>query len=139
MDFRQRRSWMELILPVYSLAIVIVYYRPQAVPPAIKDTLMAGILKWAFWIIAAALGGLLSFSALFLAFCLVYAPVYLLNNAKRILNAQAWIDHREVRFYLGCFVVLCTLLALALLNPIAAAAFFVLLAGSASLLWRFLA
>ncbi len=139
MEFRQHRSWMELILPVYSLAIVIVYYRPEAVPPTIMDTLMAGNLKWVFWVIAAALGGLLTFSALFLAFCLVYAPVYLLNNAKRILNPQAWIDHREVRFYLGCFVVLCMLLALALLNPVAGAAFFVLLAGSASFLWRYLA
>lgn len=89
MDYRESRSWMELILPLYSLALVIVYYRPQAVPPAIKDTLTTGILKWVFWAIAAALGGLLSFSALLLAFCLDYAPFYLLNNANQILNAQA--------------------------------------------------
>ena len=98
MDYREGRSWMELILPLYSLALVMVYYRPKAVPPAIKETLTTDILKWVFWAIAVGLGGLLSFSALLLAFCLVYAPFYLLNNAKRILNAQAWIDHREVRF-----------------------------------------
>jgi len=138
MEHRQSRPWMELILPLYTLALVILYYRPQALPPAIEDTLLDGMFRWVIWGIVGALGGVLALSALFLAFYLLYSPLYLVENAKRILDRHVWVDQREVRFYLGCFVLLVSLVALALMDPNLALASFVLLAGSAQFLWRVL-
>ena len=138
MDYRQSRPWMEMILPLYTLALVILYYRPQALPPAIEEKLLDGMFSWVLWGIVGALGGVLALSALFLAFYLLYSPFYLVENAKRILNPHVWVDQREVRFYLGCFVLLVSLAALTLVNPDAALVSFVLLAGSAQFLWRFL-
>ena len=138
MDHRQSRPWMELILPLYTLALVVLYYRPQALPPAIEETLLDGMFRWVIWGIVGALGGVLALSALFLAFYLLYSPLYLVENAKRILDRHVWVDQREVRFYLGCFVLLVSLVALALMDPNLALASFVLLAGSAQFLWRVL-
>ncbi len=138
MDYRQSRPWMELVLPLYALAMVIIYYRPQALPPAIEDKLVDGMFRWVLWGIVGALGGVLALSAFFLAFYLLYSPFYLAENAKRILDPHAWVDQREVRFYVGCFLVLCGLLMLVVVNPDAALASFTLLAGSAQFLWRFL-
>ena len=138
MDYRQSRPWMELILPLYTLALVILYYRPQALPPSIEERLLDGMFRWVIWGIVGALGGVLALSALFLTFYLLYSPFYLLENAKRILDRHVWVDQREVRFYLSCFVLLVALVALALMNPNAALVSFVLLAGSAQFLWRFL-
>ncbi|MFZ1061137.1 MAG: hypothetical protein WAP47_18295 [Candidatus Rokuibacteriota bacterium] len=138
MDHRQSRPWMELILPLYTLALVILYYRPQALPLAIEETLLDGMFRWVIWGIVGALGGVLALSALFLAFYLLYSPLYLVENAKRILDRHVWVDQREVRFYLGCFVLLVSLVALALMDPNLALASFVLLAGSAQFLWRVL-
>ncbi|OGL04545.1 MAG: hypothetical protein A3I03_00920 [Candidatus Rokubacteria bacterium RIFCSPLOWO2_02_FULL_68_19] len=138
MDHRQSRPWMELILPLYTLALVILYYRPQALPLAIEETLLDGMFRWVIWGIVGALGGVLALSALFLAFYLLYSPLYLVENAKRILDRHVWVDQREVRFYLGCFVLLVSLVAVALMDPNLALASFVLLAGSAQFLWRVL-
>ena len=138
MDYRQSRPWMELVLPLYALAMVILYYRPQALPPAIEDKLVDGMFRWVLWGIVGALGGVLALSAFFLAFYLLYSPFYLVENVKRILDPHAWVDQREVRFYVGCFLVLCGLLMLVVVNPDAALVSFTLLAGSAQFLWRFL-
>jgi multisubunit Na+/H+ antiporter MnhB subunit len=138
MDYRQSRPWMELILPLYTLALVILYYRPQALPPAIEEKLLDGMFRWVIWGSVGALGGVLALSALFLTFYLLYSPFYLVENAKRILDPHAWVDQREVRFYLGCFVLLVSLVVLAIMNPDAALVSFLLLAGSAQFLWRFL-
>lgn len=129
---------MELILPLYTLTVVVLYYRPQMVPPGVEEKMVDGMLRWVLWGIVGALGGILALSALLLAFYLVYSPFYLLQNARRILDPHAWVDQREVRFFLVCFVILVGLLALAFLNPDAALVSFTLLAGSAQLLWRFL-
>ena len=47
-----------------------------------------------------------------------------------------WVDRQELRFYGACFIMLCSLVVIAILSPVAAAAVFVLIAGSAHLLWR---
>ena len=137
-DYRQSRPWMELILPLYALGMIIVYYRPQALPPAVEEGLVDGMFSWALWGLVGALGGILALSALFLAFYLLYSPIYLVENARRIADPHSWVDQREVRFYVGCFVILVSLLALAIVNPEAAFASFTLLSGSAQFLWRFL-
>lgn len=129
---------MELILPLYSLGMIIAYYRPHAMPPLIEEKLLDGMFRWMLWGIIGALGGILGLSALLLAFYLLYSPIYLVENARRILDPHAWVDQREVRFYVGCFLLLMFLLGLAFLNPDAALVAFTLLAGSAHFLWRLL-
>lgn len=138
LNARPNRPWMDVILPFYSLVMVVVHYRPQVLVPVLDDPLTHGIFWWGLWVIVGALGGLLALSALFLAFALVYSPVYLIGNVGRILDPQAWLDRREVRFYVGCFVILCGLIAIALVQPEVALASFILLAGFAQVLWRFL-
>lgn len=138
LTLRLPRPWMNFILPLYTLVMLLFHYQPQLLVPFMDDALTNGILWWVLWVIIGALGGLLALSALFLAFALVYSPVYLIGHAGRILDPQAWVDQREVRFYVGCFVILCGLLTLAFLNPEAGLVSFVLLAGFAQVLWHFL-
>ena len=138
LNVRPNRPWMDVILPFYALVMILFHYRPQVLVPVLVDAPTRGILWWAFWVIIGALGGLLALSALFLAFALVYSPLYLVGNARRILDPQAWLDRREVRFYVGCFAILCGLLTLASLQPEAALVSFILLAGFAQFLWRLL-
>lgn len=137
-NFRPNRPWMEVTLPLYSLLMVLLYYRPQALVPVLDDVFTHGTLWWAVWVIIGAFGGILALSALFLVFALLYSVVYLVANARRILDPQVWVDRRELRFYFGCFVILCGLLFLAFLHPETALVSFTLLAGWAPLLWRIL-
>lgn len=136
--FRPRRPWMELILPVYAFGLILLDYKPQVLAPIAGNVLVHEILWWTFWVIIGALGGILALSAFFLAFCLLYSPVYLVGNAMRILDPQAWVDRGEVRFYLGCFVALCGLATLAVLDPKAALVSFTVFAGFAHILFRLL-
>ena len=129
---------MELILPIYALGLILLYYQPQVLTPILDNVPMNAIVWWALWIIIGALGGLLALSALFLAFCLLYSPLYLVGNARRILDPGTWIDHREVRLFFGCFVLLCGLVTLAALDPTAALVSFTVLAGFAHIFLRFL-
>ena len=138
LNTRPNRPWMDIILPFYSLVIVLVHYQPQVLVPVLNDALTRRILWWGLWVVVGALGGLLALSALFLGFALVYSPVYLLGNVRRILDPQAWLDQREVRFYVWCFAIFCVLVVVALVQPEVALVSFVLLAGFAQLLWRFL-
>ncbi len=131
-------NWIELIVALYSLGLVAVYLKPEALLPAIEQTLTVGALSWVAWVILAAVTGLLALAALVVTFCLLYAPVYLLVNAWRILDAGAWVDQREVRFYVGCLACLCALLALGVLSPRAALASFTLLVGWAPIAARLL-
>ena len=127
---------MELILPVYAVGVILLYYQPQLLVPILDSVPMNDILWWALWAIIGALGGILALSALFLAFCLLYSPVYLVGNARRILYPGVWVDYDEVRFYFGCFIVLCGLIALAVFHPKAALVSFTVLAGFAHILFR---
>ena len=136
--FCPSRPWMELILPLYALGLILLYYQPWVLTPILDNVPMNAIVWWALWIIIGALGGLLALSALFLAFCLLYSPLYLVSNARRILDPGTWIDHREVRFFFGCFVLLCGLITPALLDPTAALVSFTVLAGFAHIVLRFL-
>ena len=135
---RPNRPWMEIILPLYSLFMILLYYRPHMLVSVMEEAPAHRILWWGLWVIIGALGGILALSGLLLAFCLLYSVVYLLLNAGRVLDRQAWVDRSELRFYLGCFIILCGLLALTFAHPEAALVTFTLLAGFAQLLWRLL-
>jgi hypothetical protein len=82
------------------------------------------------------MSGVLALSGLFVAFFLLYSPVYLAARSMVLVGKGGWVDRRELRFYCACFMLLCSLVAIAILSPAVAAALFVLIAGSAHLLWR---
>lgn len=130
--------WLEVVLPPYAVLLVLLHYRPESFVLPITDDRIELVVMWALKIFGWALGGMLALSGFFLAFYLLYSPFYLGLNLTRILDRTAWTDPREVRFYLACFGLLCVLAVLALWNPEWALVTFVILAGSAQLLWRLL-
>lgn len=132
------RRWIEVVLPLFSVALLVAYFHPQYIPPALGQSLFDSVMPWAIWGVIGALSGVLALSGLVVAFFLLYSPVYLLGRTSVLLGRKAWIDKRELRFYVGCFVLLCFLGGLAAWYPLVAAVVFVLLAGSAHLIWRIL-
>ncbi len=135
---RSPLPWLEIVLPVYAVVLVTVYYRPETFQLPIADERIEGIVEWSLRIFGWALGGMLALSGLFLAFYLLYSPVYLARNLRRVMDPTPRFDPREFRFYLSCFGLLCTLLVLGVLNRELALVVFTILAGSAQLLWRLL-
>ena len=103
-----------------------------------SESIIESAFVWLLWVFVGALTGILAISALFLTFYLVYSPVYLAGQFSLLFDRTKWVDRREMRFYLGCFVLLCVLGGLAVANPTAAIVTFTILAGSAQVLWRIL-
>jgi hypothetical protein len=130
------RRWLEIVLPLYTLALLYVYFRPQSIPQSWSEGNEQAILPWAIWGVVGAMSGVLALSGLFVAFFLLYSPVYLAARSMVFVGKGGWVDRRELRFYCACFVLLCALLAIAVLSPVVAAAIFVFIAGSAHLFWR---
>ena len=130
------RTWLEILLPLYTIALLYVYFHPQSIPQSLADSGEQSLFPWAVWGVVGAMSGILALSALFVAFFLLYSPVYLAARGMLLVGKGGWADKRELRFYSVCFVLLCMLLALAIMSPVAAAAIFVLIAGSAHLFWR---
>ena len=130
------RRWLEVLLPLYTLALLYVYFRPESIPQSLAEGNEQAIWPWAVWGVVGAMSGVLALSGLFVAFFLLYSPVYLAARTAVLVGKGGWVDRRELRFYSACFVLLCFLITIAILSPVVAAALFVLIAGSAHLLWR---
>jgi hypothetical protein len=133
------RRWLEILLPVYSLVILVAYFYPQHLPLHITGSPAESMMPWAVWGVVGAMSGVLALSGLTLAFFLLYSPLYLLARSWSFVGKGGWVDRREFRFYIACFILLCFLASLAVWSPIIAAALFIVLAGFAHLLWRILA
>lgn len=134
------RRWLELALPLYSLALVFGYFfHPQSLPTPATLSLGESIMPLAIWGFVGAMSGVLALSGLTVAFFLLYSPLYLLARSWGLVGKRRWVDRREHRFYTACFILLCFIGGLAVWNPLVSASIFVLLAGSAHLLWRALA
>ena len=130
------RRWLEVVLPLYTIGLLYAYFRPQSIPQALSEGHEQAIWPWAIWGLVGAMSGVLALSGLFVAFFLLYSPVYLAARGMVFVGKGGWVDRHEMRFYSSCFVLLCFLVVVAILSPIAAAALFVFIAGSAHLLWR---
>ncbi|HKZ07390.1 MAG TPA: hypothetical protein VJU81_18130 [Methylomirabilota bacterium] len=130
------RRWLEVVLPLYTVALLYVYFRPQSIPQSWSEGTEQAIWPWAVWGVVGAMSGVLALSGLFVAFFLLYSPVYLAARSMVLIGKGGWVDRRELRFYSACFLLLCALLVIAVLSPVTAAALFILIAGSAHLLWR---
>ena len=130
------RRWLEIVLPLYTIALLYVYFRPQSIPQSLAENSEQSLVPWAVWGVVGAMSGILALSGLLVAFFLLYSPVYLAARSTALVGKGGWVDRRELRFYCACFVLLCILLGLAIMSPVTAAAVFVLIAGSAHLFWR---
>lgn len=130
------RRWIEVALPVYSVAVLFVYFRPEYMPRTDGDSVGEWLMPWAIWSVAGAMSGVLALSGLAVAFFLLYSPLYLATRSLALIGKGGWVDRRELRFYVGCFILLCFLAGLAVWNPVLAASIFVLMAGCAHLVWR---
>ena len=133
------RRWLEILLPVYSLVILVAYFYPQHLPLQITGSPAESMMPWALWGLVGAMSGVLALSGLILAFFLLYSPLYLLARSWNLVGKGGWVDRRELRFYIACFILLCFIAGVAIWSPMIAAALFIVLAGFAHLLWRMLA
>ena len=130
------RRWLEVLLPVYTVAFIGVTVRPQYMPAVLNESLSDSLLPWIGWTVVGAMSGILALWGLIVAFFLAYSPAYLLARAPKLI-ARGWVDRRELRFYCLCFVLLCALVGLAIgWSAIGAAVIFALLAGCGPILWR---
>lgn len=130
-----RWAWLEVVLPLFAVAVLMVFHKPQYVPSIFVESATTPV-AWVAWALLGALGGVLSFSGLLVVFFLVYSPIYLVGKASLLVGKGAWTDRREVRFYGLCFVVLCALVALLLWDWRWFVSAFLLLTGFAPSIWR---
>ena len=128
-------AWLEVVLPLFALAVLLVFHRPQYVPTIFLQQATSP-LAWVAWALLGALGGVFVFSGLFMVFFLVYSPVYLAGKMPMIMGKGGWTDRREVRFYGLCFVFLCVLLGLLVWDWSWFVSGFLLLTGFAPSFWR---
>jgi hypothetical protein len=130
-----RWAWLELVLPLFATAVLLVFHKPQYMPSVFVESATTPV-AWGAWALLGALGGVLSFSGLLVVFFLLYSPVYLVAKAPMLVGKGAWTDRREVRFYGLCLVILCVLLALLLWDWRWFVSAFLVLTGFAPSLWR---
>jgi hypothetical protein len=128
-------EWLELVLPLFAAGVLLVFHKPQYVPTVFVESATSPV-AWVAWALLGALGGVLTFSGLLVAFFLVYSPVYLAGKAPLLMGKGAWTDRREARFYGLCFVVLCVLLALVVWDWRWSVSAFLLLTGFSPMFWR---
>src|ERR1041385_2504270 len=106
------RRWLEVLLG---------YFRPHAVPFLGPAGTSDSLVPWALWGLVGAMSGVLALSGLVVAFFLLYSPLYLLARSWMLVGKGGWVDRRELRFYLACFILLFFLGSLAVWQPVAAA------------------
>lgn len=134
------RRWLEVMLALVSLAILYFTRRPDSLPRALDLSSDAGLSLWD-WIFRGMAFGLLGvwgFSAIVVAFFLMYSPIYIINKVPHLVGKGGWLDRREVRFYLACFALVCLLVILMTRSFDAAGVLFVILAGFGPVFWRLL-
>jgi hypothetical protein len=129
-----------VMLALVSLSILYFTHRPEAMPRALDLASDTGLSLWD-WIfrgMAFGLLGIWGFSALVVAFFLLYSPIYIINKAPHLLGQGGWLDRREVRFYLACFALVCLLVVLLFRSFDTAGVLFIILAGFGPMVWRLL-
>jgi hypothetical protein len=132
------RRWLEIVLPLVSLGILTVHFHPEYLPPALLEDPGGSILLLLGRALLWAVLGIWALSALIVVFFLLYSPIYLLNRSAMLIGEGGWVDRREVRFYLLCFVLLCIVILLAWWRLDYFVVVGVLIAGFGPVMWRVL-
>lgn len=128
-------AWLEMVLPFFAAALLVVFHMPQYLPRDFVESAPSP-LAWAVWAVLGAMGGVMIFSGLLVAFFLLYSPIYMAGKVPVLIGRGGWTDHREVRFYSACFAILCVLLALLLWDWRWCVSAFLLVTGFAPTFWR---
>jgi hypothetical protein len=132
------RRWLEVTLPVYTVGLMAVVLHPQYLPTLLAQNLSESVLPWIGWAVVGAMSGILVLWALIVAFFLAYSPFYLLGRTPTLLGRAAWVDRRELHFYLCCCVLLCLLAGLFYWDARAGLMAFMSVAGCGPVFWRYL-
>ena len=132
------RRWLEILLPAYTLALLVVTLRPEYMPAILGQAPAESIVPWVVWALVGAMTGILLLWALIIAFFLLYSPFYLLGKVPMILGRGAWVDRRELQFYVGCFLLLVVLAGLLLWQPRNGLIAFTVVSGCGPVFWRYL-
>lgn len=131
------RRWLEVLLPLYTVGLMFVWFRPEYLPAVLAHGGETPVV-WVAWGVVGAMGGILILWALIVGFFLVYSPLYLVARLPMLVGQGAWVDRRELQFYVCCFLLLACLLALMFWNPTYGMSAFVLAAGCGPVFWRWL-
>ena len=132
------RRWLEVLLPLYAVALIVVFFRAEYTPTVLTDSMSESPLPGMAWAVVGAFAGILALWALIVSFFLLYSPFYLLGKLPLLIGKGGWVDRREVRFYLACFGFLCVLVALTYWEPPAGLTTFAVTAGCGPVFWRLL-
>ncbi len=132
------RRWLEVLLPLYTGALLLVWFRAEYTPVVLTQSVSDSPFPGVAWAVVGALGGILALWALIVGFFLLYSPFYLFGKLPQLMGRGAWVDRREVRFYLSCFAMLCLLVTLSYWEPPAGVILFTMSAGCGPVFWRLL-
>jgi hypothetical protein len=97
----QYRRWLEVMLPLYSIAVLLIYFRPLDWPVPTDGSVTESMMPWAVWGVMGAMSGVLAVSGLTMAFFLLYSPLYLLARSSMLVGKGRWLDRRVLRFYIA--------------------------------------
>jgi hypothetical protein len=132
------RRWLEVLLPVYSVALVAIWLRAEYTPAILTESMSESPLPGLAWAVVGAMTGILGLWAIIVTFFLLYSPFYLVGKLPLLVGKGGWVDRREVRFYLACFALLCALVALLSWELSAGVTVFALASGCGPVFWRLL-
>jgi len=131
------RRWLEVVLPAYTLAFLGVWLWPEYRPRVLGQGLNDSVLPWISWALVGAMTGILLLWALIITFFLLYSPFYLLGKIPMLFGRGAWVDRRELQFYVCCFLLLGLLVCLLVWDPRKALIAFTLVSGCGPVFWRY--
>jgi len=131
------RRWLEVVLPAYTLAFLGVWLWPEYMPRVLGQGLNDSVLPWISWALVGAMTGILLLWALIITFFLLYSPFYLLGKIPMLFGRGAWVDRRELQFYICCFLLLGLLVCLLAWDPRKALVAFTLVSGCGPVFWRY--
>ena len=131
------RRWLEVVLPAYTLAFLGVWLWPEYMPRVLGQSVNESVLSWISWAVVGAMTGILMLWALIITFFLLYSPFYLLGKIPMLFGRGAWVDRRELQFYVCCFLLLGLLVCLLVWDPRKALIAFTLVSGCGPVFWRY--
>ena len=131
------RRWLEVVLPAYTLAFLGVWLWPEYMPRVLGQGLNDSVVPWISWALVGAMTGILLLWALIILFFLLYSPFYLLGKIPMLFGRGAWVDRRELQFYVCCFLLLGLLVCLLVWDPRKALIAFTLVSGCGPVFWRY--
>src|SRR5262245_30567289 len=133
------RRWLEVLLPLYTLTLLLVLAQPVYTPAVFQQNMSDSVMPWIAWSLVGALSGILALWVVIIGFFLVYSPIYLASKSGLLLGGSGWVDRRELHFYVASFLLLALLILLAWFwGWRLAVGALILLAGCGPVFWRHL-